>query len=74
MPAAVPLPLPVLPVTATIGGRSVQPQYAGAAPGLVAGVLQVNVQIPTGLTAGAVPVVLQVGSSSSANGVTIYVQ
>ena len=51
-----------------------QPQYAGAAPGQVAGVLQINVQIPTGLTAGAVPIVLQVGGLSSPSGLTIYVQ
>ena len=43
------------------------------APGLVAGVLQVNVPIPDRPDPGAVPVVLQVGSSSSPNGVTIYV-
>jgi uncharacterized protein (TIGR03437 family) len=72
-PAAVPLPLPVLPVSVTIGGKSAIVQYAGAAPGLVAGLLQLNVFIPAGLT-GQVPVVLQVGSSSSPNGVTIYVQ
>lgn len=74
VPAAQPLPQPVLPVTITIGGKSVQPQYAGAASGLVAGVIQVNAEIPTGLTAGAVPVVLQVGTSASPNGVTIWVQ
>jgi uncharacterized protein (TIGR03437 family) len=65
--------LPILPVTATLGGQSIQPQYAGAAPGQVAGVIQVNLQIPTGLT-GAVPAVIAVGTSSSPNGVTIYVQ
>src|SRR5262249_9000411 len=69
-----PFPLPVLPVSATVGGKSVTPQYAGAAPGLVAGVIQVNLQIPAGLTPGAVQAVLQVGTSSSPNGVTIYVQ
>jgi uncharacterized protein (TIGR03437 family) len=69
-----PLPLPAVTITATVGGKSVTPQYAGAAPGLVAGVIQVNVQIPTGLTAGAVPVVIQASTSSSPNGVTIYVQ
>jgi uncharacterized protein (TIGR03437 family) len=74
VPATAPLPQPVLQVSATIGGRAVQPQYAGAAPGLVSGVIQINVQIPTGVTPGAVPVVIQVGTSSSPNGVTIYVQ
>jgi uncharacterized protein (TIGR03437 family) len=74
VPAAVPLPIPVLPVSVTLGGKAATLQYAGAAPGLVAGVLQLNVQVPAGLTAGPVAVILQVGASSSPNGVTIYVQ
>jgi uncharacterized protein (TIGR03437 family) len=40
-------------------------QYAGAAPSEVAGVMQVNVQIPPGVQPGGyVPVVLQVGSTA----------
>src|SRR5262249_10554600 len=73
LPARVPLPLPVLPVTVSIGGRSATVQYAGGAPGIVAGVMQVNVQIPTGLTAGAVPIVLTAGGVASQNNITIYV-
>lgn len=44
--SAPPLPVPVVPVTVTIDGHSVQPQFAAAADGLVAGITQVNVQIP----------------------------
>jgi uncharacterized protein (TIGR03437 family) len=74
-PTAVPLPKPNLPVTVTIGGQNVTPQYAGGAPGLVAGVMQINVQIPGGIQTGnAVPVVVQVGSASSQPGVTIAVR
>jgi uncharacterized protein (TIGR03437 family) len=74
-PAAVPLPQPSLPVSVTIGGQTVKPQYAGGAPGEVAGVMQINVQIPSGIQAGnAVPVVVQVGSVSSQPGVTIAVR
>ncbi len=73
LPGKVPLPQPVLPVTVTVGGKSATVQYAGAAPNIVAGVLQVNVQIPTGLTAGTVPLVLQVGGASTQNGVTLAV-
>ncbi len=40
---------PELPVSVRIGGRPAVVLYAGAAPGLVAGVLQVNVLIPTDL-------------------------
>jgi trimeric autotransporter adhesin len=60
-------------VTVTIGGKSVTPSYAGGAPGIVAGLIQVNAQIPPGLTAGAVPVTMQIGSVSTPPGVTIAV-
>jgi len=71
--AAVPLPLPVLPVTVTIGGKPAAINYAGASPGSVEGVMQVNAQVPAGLTTGSVPVVVQVGTSSTQPGVTIAV-
>jgi uncharacterized protein (TIGR03437 family) len=71
---SVPLPLPVAPVTVTIGGQNATVNFAGGAPGLVAGVIQVNAQIPTGTPAGnAVPVVVQVGTSNSQPGITIAV-
>ncbi len=64
-----PYPQPLLKVTATVGGLPAATNYAGAAPGAVAGLLQVNVQIPTGVTPGGyVPVVLTVGSASTVNG------
>jgi uncharacterized protein (TIGR03437 family) len=66
-------PKPLLPVTVTIGGQPAQVQYAGAAPGLVAGVMQVNAVIPAGTPAGNVPVSIQVGSQTSQPGVTIAV-
>jgi uncharacterized protein (TIGR03437 family) len=71
--AAVPLPLPVLPVTVTIGGKPAATNYAGSAPGSVEGVIQVNAQIPSGLAAGNVPVVVVVGTSSTQPGVTVAV-
>jgi uncharacterized protein (TIGR03437 family) len=71
---AAPLPLPVADVKVTIGGQNATVNFAGGAPGLVAGVLQVNAQIPAGISAGnAVPVVVQVGTSNSQPGVTIAV-
>jgi len=49
-------------------------QYAGQAPNTVAGVMQINAQIPSGTEAGsAVPVVVQVGSVSTQAGVTVAV-
>ena len=58
---------PVERVTATVGGLPAVVQYAGTAPGLVAGLMQVNVRIPDGVPPGGyVPVVIAVGSASSA--------
>jgi uncharacterized protein (TIGR03437 family) len=74
-PGSEPAPHPILPVSVTIGGQTVTPSYAGGVPGSVAGLIQVNVQIPSGIQTGnAVPVLLQVGSTSSQSGVTMAVQ
>ena len=72
--AQTPLPGPILPVTVTIGGKAVTPLYAGGAPGEVAGVMQINVQVPSDVTPGnAVPVTIQVGGATSQAGLTIAV-
>ncbi len=69
------LPRPNLPVGITIGGLDAEILYAGAAPGFVAGVLQVNARVPQNLTAsGDVETALEVGQLMSASGVTIYIQ
>jgi uncharacterized protein (TIGR03437 family) len=69
------LPTPVLPVTAQIDGRDAEVLYAGGAPGTVAGVLQVNVRIPSEVSSGsAVPIVLRVGGAMSQSNLTIAVQ
>jgi uncharacterized protein (TIGR03437 family) len=74
-PASAAAPHPVFPVTVTIGGQTLTPIYAGGAPGQVAGVMQLNVAIPSGIQTGsAVPVVVQVGNTSSQAGVTIAVR
>ena len=68
------LPRPLLPVKVTIDGKDAVVLYAGGAPGLVAGAMQVNVQIPAGTASGEVPVLLTVGDKASPNGVTIAVE
>jgi uncharacterized protein (TIGR03437 family) len=69
-----PGPVPVGEVKVTIGGQTATVNFAGGAPGAVAGVIQVNAQIPAGVTpGGAVPVVVQVGTSNSQPGVTLAV-
>ncbi|MBI2689980.1 MAG: hypothetical protein HYX27_27055 [Acidobacteria bacterium] len=67
-------PKPRQPVTVRIGGKEAEVLYAGAAPGLVAGVFQINVKVPEGLDAGPQPVVVQIGTASSSPDVTVAVQ
>jgi endo-1,4-beta-xylanase len=62
------------PVTATIGGVAANVLYAGPAPGLVNGVIQVNLTIPAGLAPGPQAVVITVGTASSQKGITAAVQ
>jgi uncharacterized protein (TIGR03437 family) len=60
-------------VSATIGGQPAQVLYAGRAPGEVAGMMQVNLQVPDSVT-GNVPVVLKVGDAGSQTTATVAVQ
>jgi uncharacterized protein (TIGR03437 family) len=69
------LPQPVLPVLAEVGGLPAEVLYAGGSPGIVEGVIQVNLRIPSGSPTGAaVPVVLRVGDSASQSGITLAIQ
>lgn len=55
--AAAPLPRPVLRIFALISDRATEVLYAGAAPGLVSGVLQMNIRVPeTTIPGPAVPI------------------
>ena len=68
-------PKPNGAVAVTIGGANAEVLYAGAAPGLVAGVFQVNVRVPQATTPGsAVPVQVRVGNTTSRTGVTLAVR
>jgi uncharacterized protein (TIGR03437 family) len=74
-----PLAAQALPVQAHIGPQPVptaQLQYAGPAPGEIAGLMQINVPLPVGLSPGsAVPVAILVGNLSSGQSiVTIAVR
>jgi len=60
------LPKPHLPVSVQIGGATAEILYAGAAPGLISGALQVNCRLPQEVKAGrSVPVLLNVGEATS---------
>jgi len=68
-PLTLPIPAPIAKVTATVGGKDATVAYAGAVPGTVAGLMQINVQIPADVTPGGyVPVVLKVGDTSTVDG------
>jgi len=69
-----PLPAPNLTYSVLIGGMPANVLYIGAAPGLVAGAVQVNAQIPAGVASGALPVVLTIGLNNSQTGITVAVQ
>jgi IPT/TIG domain. len=73
--AVSPLPKPILPVTVTIGGFDAPVTYAGGAPGLVAGVIQINARIATQVQPGdSIPVILKIGGVTSQTGITIAVR
>jgi uncharacterized protein (TIGR03437 family) len=68
-------PLPVLTVLAQIGGMAADVLYAGGSPGLVEGLIQVNLRVPAAAPAGdAVPLVLTVGKSTSQPNITLAIQ
>lgn len=69
-PSAAPLPAPKLAVKVLIDGFEVDPSYAGGAPGLVAGVLQVNFTMPAGAS-GTRRLRLRIGDKLSADTVTL---
>jgi uncharacterized protein (TIGR03437 family) len=72
---AAPLPQPVLPITVTVGGKPAEVLYAGGAPGLVAGVIQINIRIPADAPTGdGVMVVVDAGEIAGARWVTLAVR
>ena len=69
------LPTPLLPISVQIGGLDAKVLYAGAAPGLISGVVQVNALIPPDDVSGpAVPIVLEIGQNASQVGVSVSIQ
>ena len=70
-----PLPTPVLPVSIFIDGRPAEVLYAGAAPEMVQGVIQINARVPaTASTGPTTTVIFIVGNYSSPNTVTLAVK
>ncbi|MDP3000834.1 MAG: hypothetical protein Q8N47_25345 [Bryobacterales bacterium] len=73
--ASAPLPAPLLPVAVGINNAGAELIYAGAAPGMVAGLMQINVRVPADAPSGsAVPVSIKVGNAFSQDGVTLAIR
>ncbi len=68
------IPKPTLPVTVTIGGVPAVTNYAGEAPALVAGVIQVNAVVPLNIAPGNQLVVVSVGGIASPAVVTAAIK
>jgi uncharacterized protein (TIGR03437 family) len=65
----------LMPVTATIAGVPAVVTYAGAAPGCIAGVVQINVQVPKNVLSNPVaPISLTVGSMTTPAGATVSIK
>ena len=67
-------PAPLLPVSVLINGQPALWTYAGEAPDLAAGLMQLNVQIPLNAPSGPLPIQVYIGSNISQTGVTVSVQ
>jgi uncharacterized protein (TIGR03437 family) len=64
-------------VTVMAGGVAIPAAdilYAGPSPGLISGLVQLNVRLPATLADGDVPVLISVGGAQSASGTTILVK
>jgi uncharacterized protein (TIGR03437 family) len=74
-PAVDVLPKPVAPVSVQIGGLPATVEYAGAAPGNMPGLFQINARIAAGVSIGdSVPVSVKVGNLNSQPGVTVAIR
>ena len=65
---------PKLPVAVSVGGRQAAVLWAGAAPWQVAGVSQINTQVPLGLDAGRWPLSLRFGAFETPPGWTLAIR
>jgi uncharacterized protein (TIGR03437 family) len=72
-PTGQPLPQSNITAIVTMGGVPATVLYTGGAPGLVAGLLQIDVQIPSNLPAGSAAISLIMNAVTSPAGTTITV-
>jgi len=70
-----PLGQPNAGVSVSIGGLPCQLNFAGAAPGLIAGAIQINALVPEGAPTGPnVPLQVTFGTATSQSGITLAVE
>jgi uncharacterized protein (TIGR03437 family) len=65
------------PLTVILGGTALDPsdiQFAGAAPGFISGLYQINIRIPDSAADGDLPISVQMGGNTSASGITLPVK
>lgn len=62
------------PVHVLLGGRDVAVAYAGAAPGLVHGLFQLNIQIPADLPSGSAAITVNVNGQDSPKGTALEIR
>jgi uncharacterized protein (TIGR03437 family) len=67
-------PAPLLAVGVTVNGQPALYVYAGEAPGLVSGMMQLNVQIPANAPSGDLPILVSIGGNISQSNVTVSVR
>jgi uncharacterized protein (TIGR03437 family) len=72
---SLPLPKPLANVSVTIGGQPATISYAGEAPSLVSGVIQVNATVPNNISPGDQLVTLTIGNNTNRQqAITVAVQ
>ena len=64
----------VAQVSVAVDGQPAEVVYAGGAPDLIAGVLQVNLRLPANLRPGDLPIVIRTGDVASQARVTVSVR
>jgi uncharacterized protein (TIGR03437 family) len=67
-------PAPALPIQVWIDGQSAVYTYAGEAPGMVAGVMQLNVRIPANVRLGPDLVLVSIGGKMTQPGIIMSVR
>lgn len=63
-----------LPIRVSVNGAPATVLYAGNAPGLVEGVVQMNIRLPLNTVPGQNSIVVQVGPNGTTSNVTVWVE